>query len=86
MIGVLFQLRHVVWNTLLSDPGLCNLCSLVDKYHGREIKYEGFGGRTGHILGFLCSVFTARCYASAVLAMALCLSVRPSVRHKSVFY
>ena len=39
----------------------------------------------------LClSVFTARCYASAVLAMALCpsvcLSVCPSVRHKSVFY
>jgi len=32
--------------------------------------------------------FTARCYASAVLAMGLCLclSVRPSVRHKSVFY
>ena len=30
---------------------------------------------------------TARCYASAVLAMALCLSVRLSVcRHKSVFY
>ena len=25
-------------------------------------------------------VFIARCYASAVLAMALCLSVRPSVR------
>ena len=24
-------------------------------------------------------IFTARCYASAVLAMALCLSVRPSV-------
>ena len=36
------------------------------------------------------SFITARCYASAVLAMALCpsvrLSVRPSVRHKSVFY
>ena len=35
-------------------------------------------------------IFTARCYASAVLAMALCLSVRPSVRlsvrHKSEFY
>ena len=33
---------------------------------------------------------TARCYASAVLAMALCLPVRPfvrpSVRHKSEFY
>ena len=31
-------------------------------------------------------VFTARCYASAVLAMALCLSVCLSVRRKSVFY
>ena len=29
-------------------------------------------------------VFTARCYASAVLAMALCLSVRPSVRPSQV--
>ena len=28
--------------------------------------------------------FTARCYASAVLAMALCLSVRPSVRPSQV--
>jgi len=34
-----------------------------------------------------CSpIFTARCYASAVIAMGLCLSVRLSVRHKSVFY
>jgi len=32
------------------------------------------------------SVFTARCYAFAVLAMVLCPSVRLSVRHKSVFY
>ena len=31
-------------------------------------------------------IFTARCYASAVLAMALCPSVCLSVRHKSVFY
>ena len=31
-------------------------------------------------------IFTARCYASAVLAMGLCLSVRLSVRHKSVFF
>jgi len=31
-------------------------------------------------------LFTARCYASAVLAMTLCPSVCPSVRHKSVFY
>ena len=33
-------------------------------------------------------VFTTRCYASAVLvlAMGLCLSVCLSVRHKSVFY
>jgi len=28
---------------------------------------------------FTTTFFTARCYASAVLAMALCLSVRPSV-------
>ena len=43
-----------------------------------------------HILGDkLWLVFTARCYASAVLAMApclsVCLSVRLSVRHKSEF-
>ena len=31
-------------------------------------------------------LFTARCYASGVLAMALCPSVSPSVRHKSEFY
>jgi len=31
---------------------------------------------------FVNAVFTARCYASAVLAMALC----PSVCHKSEFY
>jgi len=31
-------------------------------------------------------VSNARCYASAVLSMALCLSVRLSVRHKSVLY
>jgi len=43
---------------------------------------------------FSYGIFTARCYASVVLAMALSLSVslslrlsvRPSVRHKSVFY
>jgi len=35
-----------------------------------------------------CVVFTARCYASAVLAMGLCLSVPVclSVCHKSEFY
>jgi len=45
------------------------------------------------VLARLCGLyrfFTARCYASAVLAMGLCLSVRlslcPFVRHKSVFY
>jgi len=39
---------------------------------------------TNHFVDRYCTVFTARCYASAVLAMALCLSVRlyvcPSVR------
>ena len=31
-------------------------------------------------------VFTARCYASAVLAMGLCLCPSVSVCHKSEFY
>ena len=31
-------------------------------------------------------VFTARRYASAVLAVIVCLSVRLSVRHKSELY
>ena len=35
---------------------------------------------------YVFRVITARCYASAVLAMGMCLSVRLSVRHKSVFY
>ena len=34
----------------------------------------------------LIDCFTARCYASALLAMGLCLSVSVSVCHKSVFY
>jgi len=36
----------------------------------------------------ISAVFTARCYAYAVLAMGLCLSVRVRVRvcHKSEFY
>ena len=49
----------------------------------------------GHLNVLLCSslffavlffIFTARYYASVVLAMALCPSVCPFVRHKSVFY
>ena len=31
-------------------------------------------------------IFTARRYASAVLAVIVCLSVRPSVCHKSELY
>ena len=38
--------------------------------------------RLDNILHFIRVIFTARCYASAVLAMGLC----PSVCHKSVFY
>jgi len=33
-----------------------------------------------------CLIFTARCYASAVLAMGLCLSLCVCVCHKSEFY
>ena len=31
-------------------------------------------------------VFAARCYASAIYAVIICLSVRLSVCHKSEFY
>jgi len=34
----------------------------------------------------IVTFFTVRCYACAVLAMVLCLSVRLSVSHKSEFY
>jgi len=33
-----------------------------------------------------CTIFAAQRYASAVYAMDLCLSVWPSIRHKSEFY
>jgi len=42
--------------------------------------YKDRSNRYGDITIFV--IFTARCYASAVLAMALC----PSVCHKSEFY
>ena len=46
-----------------------------------------FRSHTGYFHGNqILLVFTARCYASAVLAIALFLSVCLSVRHKSVFY
>ena len=35
---------------------------------------------------FIATVFTARRYASAVLAVIVCPSVCPSVRHKSELY
>jgi len=39
-----------------------------------------------HATDAKATLFTARCYASAVLAMALCPSVCLSVRHKSELY
>jgi len=53
------------------------LCSAYADSVNKTARFEKRPGRT---------IFTARCYASAVLAMALCPSVCPSVRHKSVFY
>jgi len=44
-------------------------------------RWDNFWG-----VGMSRPIFNARCYASAVLAMALCLSVCLSVRHKSEFY
>jgi len=56
-----------------------------------EILFWGRGEKMREPRDLQCTslntdVIIARCYASAVLAMALCLSVLPSVRHKSVFY
>jgi len=52
----------------------------------RAAASAGSGARVVGVVLLTCSVFTARCYASAVLAMGLCLSVCLSGRHKSVFY
>jgi len=49
-IGLLLSYRLGGLNCILTfaaddDVRLCNLYGLVDNYHEREIKYEGFGGR-----------------------------------------
>ena len=40
---VLYRLRSLTF-TAADDVRLCNVCGLVDNYHEREIKYEGFSG------------------------------------------
>jgi len=51
------------------------------------VEFESVLKKTFEISGLpgnkIIDFFTARCYASAVLALALCF---PSVRHKSEFY
>ena len=65
----------VVMQTCSLGSGCCRFCS------GHKMPTEkGPFSWSGKIF------FTTRCYASAVLAMGLCLSVCLSVRHKSVFY
>ena len=65
--------------TVVTDPDL------------QQVRLHGVSEKIASLTLFLYSsvkieptltVFTARCYASAVLAMGLC----PSVRHKSEFY
>ena len=60
---------------------------------GGDIAGRAFTQHFPHMVALRCCcaflyrlVFTARCYVSAVLAMALCLSVSVSVCHKPVFY
>jgi len=73
---------------LCSSDGVYNIevCMGMGTAGIRGCGYECCGNTVGMdltIAGFPRGwIFTARCYASAVLAMALC----PSVRHKSVFY
>ena len=50
-----------------------NYCNIVDSKTPMNLRIRG---RTEYSYSLL--LFTARCYASAVLAMALCLSVCPS--------
>jgi len=60
---------------------LCKKCPFLYGYAGPNQPNNGsLGPRVHNPNGTSISsiVFTARCYASAVLAMALCLSVRPS--------
>jgi len=65
---------------------LANVCNISDssklKFQVLETTYKDTQGHyyCGRSILVLCDffVFTARCYASAVLAMALCLSVCPS--------
>ena len=70
------------------EPGDLRLGQVVIKRVAVvELGVNNGSGNGGSCFGIevvlpLITVFTARCYASAVLAMALCLSVR----HKSVFY
>jgi len=54
----------------LSDSSMVQTCIWPSRCHCHSLSLASVKFRL---------VFTARCYASAVLAMALCLSVRPSV-------
>jgi len=57
------------------------ICSLTDTRRQTDMVIITISDALAYRL-----VFTARCYASAVLEMALCPPVRLSVRHKSEFY
>ena len=48
---------------------------LVDSRPSTVVSCTALSNKAAEVFYF----FTARCYASAVLAMALCLSVRPSL-------
>ena len=74
--------REPIWTKF------CTVVGIPDK-----ITYTNFGdhrlrGFWMAEVEFFPQVFTARCYACAVLAMGLCpcLSVCVCVRHKSEFY
>jgi len=57
----------------------------MDLHYRSELQCRLSVTTVGDIHLTLVQIFTARCYASAVLAMGLCLCPL-SVRHKSVFY
>ena len=57
-------------------------CQVACPHSPRHLQFHGIPGQFIYTLNYCCMIFTTRCYASAVLAMGLCLSLR----QKSEFY
>jgi len=59
---------------------VCDIITTCIRHIQRPHERLGDRSRIFHPCRFWCCIFTARRYASAVLAVIMCLSIRPSVR------